>query len=187
MISQKEIEDSEGDVATIYGVSPDETSILVRLENNRLVSVPISLLKIKDHNRYTLSQSFHDLQERSNGNQTFPVIEEMPVIEKRKVETASIKIRKKVTESPQVLEESLAKEEFLIDRVPINEVRDEPLQMRTEGDITIIPVQEEVLVVQKKIMVREEIRIRKVRTEHSEKVTVSLRKEEVQIDRKKMN
>ncbi len=54
-------------------------------------------------------------------------------------------------------------EDVGIDRVPVNQLVDEPPVTREEGDVTIIPVVEEVLVVQKRYMIKEEIRIQRQR------------------------
>lgn len=188
MISQKHIEDIEGVVLPIQGVSQDETSLTVRLENNSLVMVPIRYLQRKNEDRYFLAMSFRDLEKAPEPPvSTIPVIEETPVIRKKKVDTEQVRIRKTVQQTPKIVEESLAREEVRIERKTVNELRQEPAQPRTEGNVYIIPVQEEILVVEKKILVREEIRIEKIHVQHNEKVTVQLRSEEVTIDRKKIN
>ena len=55
--------------------------------------------------------------------------------------------------------------------------------MREEGDTTIIPVIEEVLVVEKRLFLKEEIRIRRTQTTQLHEETVTLRREEVVIER----
>lgn len=77
----------------------------------------------------------------------------------------------------------LAREEVQVERVPVNRVVDEPFGQYQEGDTTIIPVFEEVLVVEKRLMLKEEVRItrrRKTRDEHRD---VRLRAERVRITR----
>jgi len=75
------------------------------------------------------------------------------------------------------------REDVEITRVPVNRLIDGPVAVREEGDVTIVPLVEEVSVVVKRLMLREELHIRKRRTEepHSEKIT--LRREEARIDR----
>jgi len=58
-----------------------------------------------------------------------------------------------------------------------------PPAMRYEGDTTIIPVLREVMVVQKRYEIMEEIRITKRKTESTDTQQVILRKEEVNIER----
>jgi Domain of unknown function (DUF2382) len=59
---------------------------------------------------------------------------------------------------------SLFKEEVDVQRVPVNRILDAPAETRVEGDVTIIPVMEERLKVEKQLILREEIRIVKKRT-----------------------
>ena len=75
-------------------------------------------------------------------------------------------------------------EQYDVERVPVNQVVDTPPPaMRYEGDTTIIPVLREVLVVQKRYEITEEIRITRRRTENTETQNISLRKENVHIER----
>ena len=62
-------------------------------------------------------------------------------------------------------------------------VVDGPVPVREENGTTIISVVEEVLVVEKRWMLREEIHIRKRRTETHQPQQIPLRSEEVQIER----
>jgi hypothetical protein len=62
------------------------------------------------------------------------------------------------------LDASLFKEEIDMQRVPVNRVLDAPAEIRIENDVTIIPVMEERLKVEKQLILREEIRIVKKRT-----------------------
>lgn len=56
-------------------------------------------------------------------------------------------------------------------------------QIRFEGDTTIVPVVEEVAVVQKRLVLREEIRITKRRRERRERMQVPLRRERAEVTR----
>lgn len=186
MISQRNIEDSEGVVLPIQGVSQDESSLIVRLEDQSLAYVPIRYLQKKDEDHYHLAMSFRDL-EKAPTYHVMPVVEERPVIQKKKVETEKISIRKKVEQKPKTVEETLSREEVRIERRTVHEIRPTPAEPRIEGSFHIIPVQEEILVVEKRFLVREEIWIEKVHVQHNEKITVDLRSENVTIDRKKIN
>jgi hypothetical protein len=55
--------------------------------------------------------------------------------------------------------ESLLEEAVNVERVPVNRFIEQPVETRQEGDVTIVPVMEEVLVVQRRLMLKEEIRI----------------------------
>jgi len=55
--------------------------------------------------------------------------------------------------------------------------------VRTDGDVTIVPVMEEVLVVEKRLMLVEEIHIRRVATTEDVSIPVELRKQRASIER----
>lgn len=55
--------------------------------------------------------------------------------------------------------------------------------IRTEGDTTIIPVLEEVLVIEKRLVLKEEIRIRRVSRSEDVETTVQLRRQRAVVER----
>jgi stress response protein YsnF len=61
-------------------------------------------------------------------------------------------------------------------------VLDRPVEVRHEGNTTIIPIYEEVLVVEKGLMLKEEIRITKRTTETHQPQQVITRSEEVIVE-----
>ena len=116
--------------------------------------------------------------------QVIPVVREQVTVGKKLVETGKVRISKKVSEDQTSVSIPLMREEYDVQRVPVNQVVDTPPPaMRYEGDTAIIPVLREVMVVQKRYEITEEIRITKRRTESTDTQQVSLRKEEVHIER----
>lgn len=118
------------------------------------------------------------------GLRVIPVVEEQVTVSKQVIETGKVLISKKVSEQQTSVSLPLMREQYDVERVPVNEVVDTPPPaMRYEGDTTIIPVLREVMVVQKRYEILEEIRITKRKTESIDTQQVSLRKEEVNIER----
>lgn len=76
---------------------------------------------------------------------------------------------------------SLDHEEVEIERVPVNRIVEAPTPWRRDGDITIVPVFEEILVVEKKLLLKEEVRIRRRNVSHQETRQVPVRREKVEI------
>jgi stress response protein YsnF len=68
-----------------------------------------------------------------------------------------------------------------ITRIPMERVVDRPIPVREEEGTTILSVVEEVLVVEKRWMLREDIHIRQERRETHQPQRITLRSEEVQI------
>lgn len=116
-------------------------------------------------------------------NIVIPVVQEEVVIGKREVETGRVRVTKTVREREAVVDEPLLREQVQIERVPVNRVITEPVDVRHEGDTLIVPVVKEVLVVEKRLMLVEELHITKVRQAERQPQAVTLREEMVDITR----
>lgn len=103
-----------------------------------------------------------------------PLIEEWLVTDKRTIETGRVRVCTETDEHETIVRERLAREHVEVERVPIGaEVAAVP-EMREENGTTVIPVVREVLVVEKKLILVEEIRLHR-RTEfedHAEPVVL---------------
>jgi uncharacterized protein (TIGR02271 family) len=110
-----------------------------------------------------------------------PLLEETISVSKRLVETGQVVVYVEPRVEQQVLDVPLMEDAVDVERVPINRFVDGPTPVRQEGDITVVPVFEEVLVVQKRLMLKEEIRLVRRRVATVETQTFELRKEEVHV------
>lgn len=161
-----------------------ENHWLARFQNGKQVLIPKELLTRRKDGSYQLAMSIEDLVDSEELPLVIPVTEERATVEKRVRETGRVEIRKSVHERVEVVDQPLHSDEVEIERVAINRVIEEPVAVRYEGDTTIIPLLEEVLVVEKRLVLREEVRIRKVRKEVHDPQEVLLREEQVDIVRK---
>jgi uncharacterized protein (TIGR02271 family) len=118
-----------------------------------------------------------------DGDVTIPVIVETPVVGKRTVETGRVRVHKRVVTEPVTLEAETAREEVLLERIEVNRAVDGPLPVRTEGDVTIVSIVEEIVVVEKRFVLREEIRLTKRRTTKPVPVRSEVRREVVTVER----
>jgi uncharacterized protein (TIGR02271 family) len=112
-----------------------------------------------------------------------PVLVEEHNIQKRVVETGKVSITKRVHEREVMVDEPLVCEEVEVTRVPVQRVVDGPIPVRDEQGIMVISILEEVLVVEKRLMLKEEVHIRKHRVETRQPQQVTLRSEEVSVER----
>ena len=112
---------------------------------------------------------------------SIPIIEEQAIITKEAKETGKVRIEKKVSERKETVEVSLSHEEHSIEHVPMNIYVDAIPITRQEGNTLIIPVLEEVIV--KRTLLVEEIRITKNTIQTNEPLDVTLRKENVTVER----
>ena len=101
----------------------------------------------------------------------------------RQREAGSVKVRKDVRTEREEVRVPKRREEVEIERVPAEgESREIEGAEIGAGEEIVIPVYEEVVVVSKRVVLKEEIRLRKGVVEEEEIVEVDLRKEEVEID-----
>jgi uncharacterized protein (TIGR02271 family) len=162
--------------------------VLIRFQNGQRVAVPREMLIQQADGHYTLKVSVEELVAiygEGNGQElVIPVVEEVATVQKRAVEAGTVEIRKTVHERTEVIDIPLHSEEVEIERVNVNRIVDEPVQVRHEGDTMIIPLLEEVLVVEKKLVLREEVHVKRVRKEVHESREVTLREERVEVARR---
>jgi uncharacterized protein (TIGR02271 family) len=103
-------------------------------------------------------------------------------VTRREVERGGVRVHKRVEEREEVVEQPTYREEVTVERVTLGQPLDTPVTARQEGDTLIIPVLEEMLVVEKRLVLKEEIRITKRRIEEMEQARILLREEHVDIE-----
>jgi stress response protein YsnF len=115
--------------------------------------------------------------------ETIPVVEEELRVERRSLVTGKVRVRSVVDEVEQLARATLDEEQVQVTRVPVEREVTERPTVRHEGDVTIVPLLEEVLVVEKKLILREELHIRRLVTQQEVEVPVTLRKERAVVER----
>ena len=112
-----------------------------------------------------------------NSDVTVPVSEEQLTIETRRVPTGQVRVETRTETLQEIAEADLETSEVEVVRVPVDREVDSPPPMRSEGDVTIIPVLEERLVISTRLVLKEEIHIKRRRSVETVQVPVSLRKQ----------
>ncbi len=177
------------------------TEIPIHLADGTHVLVPATVLQKQGDGNFFLPASFVDysrdraatMTAAATGTATqtgattestvIPVIAEELHVGKRVVETGRVRIRKIVREHEETVDEPLMAEEVRVERVAVNRIIDAPVDVRHEGGRMIIPLMEEVLVVEKRLMLKEELHITRQQVEKRNPQVVTLRSEEVEIER----
>lgn len=134
----------------------------------------------------TVSESAEKLQNETaavNETTVIPVIQEEIVVDKRVVETGRVRISKQVKEYEEMVDVPLLQEQVAVERIPVNRVVESAPKIRQEGDTMIIPVVEEQVFFQKRLVLVEELRVRKQVIETHQPQQITLRREEVDIKR----
>lgn len=178
------IVDSDGQRGTVSSCPSDVSRLEVRLDGGQRLFVPRALVTDGPDQTYRFGQSFAALLARAEGGEiVVPVVEEQVEITKRLVERDHVRLTKSTTTRDEVVDVPLVQEEIAVERVPVGRVVAEATAPRQEGDTLVVPVYEEVLVVEKRLVLREEIRLTRVRHERREPQHVQLRREEARIER----
>lgn len=120
--------------------------------------------------------------EQSGVVEVIPVVEETLRVEKREYESGRVLVHKTVTEREEVAEVLLRQQDLIVERVPVGRAVSEAPPTRQDGDTLVVPILEEVLVVEKRLFLKEELRIRKHSSERTEQHKVRLRTEHVEIE-----
>ena len=112
-----------------------------------------------------------------------PRYEEVLHVDKRAVETGRVRIIKSVRTEECHVDRPLTSEQVDVQRVAVNQFVQDVPQVRQDGDTMIVPVVEEVLVIEKRLMLKEELRITRRRTVEQHTEVVPVRIEEARVER----
>jgi uncharacterized protein (TIGR02271 family) len=124
------------------------------------------------------------MNDRPSGqDKVIPVIEEELDVGKHAVEAGRIRVSKRVETTESVIDEPLLQQGYDIERTQVNRIIEDVPQPRYDGDTLVLPILEEVLVVEKRLILREEIRITRTREELRDPQTHTVRREHVDVER----
>jgi len=174
------IEPAEG----TEGAVPDHA--IIRLDDGSRIRVPAASLILQKDGSYRLTLGREEIEEidvsKRSENLVVPVVHEVLDVQKRWVESGRVRVTKVVHQHEEVVDEPLLREEVEVERIAINRAVDGPVAIRHEGDVMIVPILEEVLVVEKRLLLKEELHIRRRRAEVSHPQRITLRTEEATVE-----
>jgi uncharacterized protein (TIGR02271 family) len=159
----------------------------IRFEDGPEMLVPTALLAAQPDGGYRLPFSIDAAHDTAgNARLRMPVTQDALQVGKRVVDTGrGVRLHKTVSEHEQRVDVPLLHDELDIEHVAIGQVVAESALPRTryDGDTLVVPVLEEVLVVQKQMLLKEELRITRRRTQVHAPQSVTLRSEQVTPER----
>jgi uncharacterized protein (TIGR02271 family) len=113
-----------------------------------------------------------------------PLLQETLEVSRTSQETGAVRVRVLIEETLESATNDLAYDEVISTRVP----RDVEVPQRrdpwNEGDALVVPIYEEVLVTERRLMLKEEIHITRRTLRSSEPVDVPLRRERAVVERR---
>jgi len=188
------VKDKDGVWGTVVPGPPhlpsNAAQVVVQTESGQQILVPTDLFIQQPDGSYDLPLRLAELAHSSSEHgvhqdepMAVPVLVEELEVQKRLVETGKVRITKVVHERETLVDEPLFRDNVAITRVPMQRVVDGPVPVREEHGTMIVSVVEEVLVVEKRWMLREEIHIRTQRLETHQPQRITLRSEDVRVER----
>lgn len=153
----------------------------IRLSDDVFVVLPDTMLQRHADGTLHIPLTAAELAAAAGREAVIPVVEESVSISKREHETGRVVVHVTPHLRQEQVDVELAEEHVEIERVPVNEFVPGPVSVRQEGDVTVVPVVEEVLVVEKRLILREEIRLTRRRQTRRHVEQVTLRAEEVRV------
>jgi uncharacterized protein (TIGR02271 family) len=104
-------------------------------------------------------------------------------IEKQAHLIGTVRVRTQTETVQELASVELDRQDVEIERVAFNREITEAPPIRTEGDVTIIPVVEEIVVVEKRLILKEELHIRRHIVREKQEIPVTLRKQHAVVER----
>ena len=129
------------------------------------------------------SRTEDDRAPEETGETALPLLAEEVVVSKQVVETGRVQVARITHEREQLIDELLTHETVEIDRTPIGRQVDRVPPIIDEGDTVVIPIVEEVLVVERRLLLKEEVRVRRVHSTERHQESVTLRHQEAVVTR----
>ena len=155
--------------------------VRVRLPSGDLLDLPESLVTRLDDGSYRARVSFDEMGSESTA--TFQEVEEHVRVGTRVRETGRVVARTVTDLREEAVDAGGWRETVEVERVPVGRVVEAAEPVRDEDGVTVIPVYEEVLVVQKQLVLLEEVRLTTRRERVSGPERVTLRRQRVEVDR----
>lgn len=191
-VRHAQVRDPRGRGGRVVGDLDD--GVVVRLDDGRQVLLPGEALRAERDGSYTIGFDLDPNdpappvpRERPAVRDAgvIPVLSEELVVERRTHVTGGVRLHKSVHERTALVDEPRVRERVTVERVVVNRPIDDGRipTVRERDGVLIVPVIEEVLVVEKRLVLKEELHVRRIREESRERQEVKLRREHVDVER----
>ena len=111
-----------------------------------------------------------------------PLHAERVVVSKR-VRKVRVSVKRTTHPRDKAVEADLNHDQVVVERVAVGRVVETVPEIRQEGDVTILPIVEEEVVVIRRLVLKEEVHVRRIRTTQHHVETVRLREQQVVVTR----
>jgi uncharacterized protein (TIGR02271 family) len=122
----------------------------------------------------------------SNSEVILPLLEEALRLGKRRVETGRVRISVSTANDERLVRETLRTERAEVEHVQVNrdlaEGEAAPVARWEDDDTLVVPVVEEVLIIERRLVLREEVRLKLVATDEVVEQSVTLRRQQANVE-----
>ena len=114
-----------------------------------------------------------------------PLVEERLAVARRLIETGRVHVHLSTATEDALVRETLRGERMEVERVALgHEVASAPaVREEEDGAVLVVPVLEEILVVERRLVLKEELRIRRIATTETVEETIPLRRQVASVER----
>lgn len=196
------VEARDGFLGTVLEVILHQTTgevshfLINKTQNDQVITLPISVVAVNSTAEVVYvnltrqealqqgidSTSNNKLVYQDNTQLRIPLVEEQLKVDKKEVQIGEVLIHRTIEEFEKTLQIPISRDDIVIERVTVNQPTDGPVNPYYEGDWMIVPLVEEVLVVTKRFMITEHIRIGKRTVVENKEVSDTLRREHVEFE-----
>ena len=173
------VHDRDGHAGTVE--SMEAGRVRVRLAGGAALDLPESAVEALPDGTYRADLAFAELA--TEAPTVFQEIEEHALVRTVARETGRVVARTVTDSHEEAVDGAGWRETVTVERVPVGRPVDAPEPTRHEDGVTVIPVYEEVLVVQKQLVLREEVRLTTRREPLAGPERVTLRRQRVEVER----
>lgn len=171
--------DRDGRSGAVEAAGQDH--VRVRLPGGAVLQLPTDLVRHQPDGSYRAEVSFAELDP---GDRTYlHEVDEQLRVETHARETGRVRARVVTETVEEPVEAAGWRETVDVERVPVGRPVDAVAPLREEDGVTVIPVYEEVLVVEKRLVLREEVRLVTRREPIPGPGSITLRRQRVDVER----
>ena len=171
--------DRDGHAGTVESMEADR--VRVRLAGGAVLDLPRNAVEALSDGTFRTDLAFGDLT--TEAPTVFQEVEEHVAVRTVARETGRVVARTVTDSREEPVDGAGWRETVDVERVPVGREVDAVEPPREEGGVTVIPVYEEVLVVQKRLVLREEVRLTTRREPLDGPSHVTLRRQRVEVER----
>lgn len=176
---------SDGAAALVAEPAGVDDKVALVLADGTPVLVEAGVLVPRDDGTWHIDVALGDPDANGASQLTIPVIHESIEVGSRRVPSGRVRVSRQAEQQEQMVDLAGWVEEARIERIPVGRVLEQGAApaVREEDGVLIVPVLEETLVLEKRLVLREELRIVRIRRETSRRETVTLRRDRVDVER----